>query len=128
MKTPAAVDEYLGASGWQRPRPGDVSLLDRYLERNGGSQCRWGCGACESACPAGVAVSEVLRTRMYLRDYADPELAREEYARLGAGASPCLACASPGCVAACPHGLDVAGLTRDAALALAGPPGPPHLS
>jgi predicted aldo/keto reductase-like oxidoreductase len=121
MKSPEAVDEYLAASGWQRPQPGDVSILDRYLARNGATQCRFGCGACESACPAGVPVPEVLRTRMYLRDYADATLAREEYARLGSGASPCLACAAPGCTAACPHGLDVAALTRDAAGALAAP-------
>jgi predicted aldo/keto reductase-like oxidoreductase len=125
MKSPEAVDEYLGASGWQRPRPGDVSLLDRYLARNGATQCRFGCGACESACPAGVPVPEVLRTRMYLRDYADAELAREEYARLGTGASPCLACAAPTCTAACPHGLDVGALTGDAARAFAAP-GPLH--
>jgi predicted aldo/keto reductase-like oxidoreductase len=59
---------------------------------------------------------------MYARDYRDPELARVEYAGLGAGASPCPTCAEPRCRGACPHGLDIPRLTADAAAALGGRP------
>ena len=41
-----------------------------------------------------MPISEVLRTRMYDVDYGDPELARHDYAQLGAAASPCLPMAS----------------------------------
>ncbi len=113
MRGPAQVDEYLGASGWTRPRAGDLGLLATYEARNGASQCRYGCGACLSACPAGVAIDEVLRTRMYARDYGDPEQGRAEYAALGSDAAGCSACAAP-CAGACPHGLAIPELVRDA--------------
>jgi hypothetical protein len=46
---------------------------------------------------------------MYDRDYGDPELARRDYARLGAGAEACLSCAEPSC--ACPFGVGISELT-----------------
>jgi uncharacterized protein len=105
MTSREQVDEYLGASGFQRPQAADLPLLGGYLARNGGEYCRHACGACESACPAGVPVGEVLRTRMYARDYGDLDLARREYAALGAGAAACVTCAARPCAGACPHGL-----------------------
>ncbi len=68
------------------------------------------CGDCLDACPAGVPIDDVLRTRMYAVDYDDGELARSEYAMLGAAAAPCLACAAQPCRGACDHGLPVARL------------------
>jgi hypothetical protein len=62
-----------------------------------------------------VAIAEVLRTRMYDVDYGDPALAREDYARLGDGASACLRCAHQACLGACPYGLPIPELTVDAA-------------
>jgi Fe-S oxidoreductase len=62
-----------------------------------------------------VAISEVLRTRMYDVDYGDRDLARRDYAQLGAAASPCLSCAAPACAGACPNGIPIPTLTRDAA-------------
>jgi hypothetical protein len=44
---------------------------------------------------------------MYAQDYGDLKLARNEYARLGAGASPCLTCAHQVCADACTHGLAI---------------------
>ncbi len=61
-----------------------------------------------------MPISEVLRTRMYAADYGDPELAREEYAALGAGASACLGCAERSCAGACPHGLPIEKLLEPA--------------
>ncbi|MCZ6463597.1 MAG: hypothetical protein O7A09_04600, partial [Proteobacteria bacterium] len=118
MKSPEMVEEYLGASGWLPPVRADVSLLDRYEARNGASQCRYGCNACATACPEGVPIAEVLRTRMYAEDYGDLELARADYAELGAGASPCLSCAHRACTGACPFGLDIPSLTSYAATKL----------
>jgi len=109
MKSPEQVDEYLGASGWRDPHEADLGLLRRYEERNAATQCRYGCRACADSCPRGVPIADVLRTRMYDRDYGDPELARREYARLGTGAEACLSCAEPSC--ACPFGVGIAALT-----------------
>jgi len=107
MKSPEQVDEYLGASGYTRPTDADVSLLQRYETRNGSTQCRYGCRACADACPEGVPIAEVLRTRMYARDYEDLDLARREYAALGAAASACVGCAHVSCVGACPFGIEI---------------------
>jgi predicted aldo/keto reductase-like oxidoreductase len=119
MKQREQVDEYVAASGWQPPTSRDLSLLERYDERNGATQCRYGCSACESACPVGVPIADVLRTRMYARDYDDVELGRSDYGALGAGASPCLSCSGAPCAEACPFGLRIPELTRDAASLLA---------
>ncbi len=118
MKSPDQIDEFLGASGSSRVTRGDLRLLHRYARLNGRSYCQHGCGICEGSCPAGVAISEVLRTRMYDVDYGDPELARSEYALLGAGASACLACDGTPCAGACPNGIPIAEFTRDAAARL----------
>ena len=113
MNDAAMIDEYLGASGTDVSRH-DLRLLGAYAARNGRGYCQHGCNACAQSCPAGVPIAEVLRTRMYAVDYGDLAYAREDYARLGAGASACAGCASQACTAACPSGLAVAKLTREA--------------
>jgi len=115
MRAPSEVDEYLGASGWTETARGDARLLRRYEALNGASQCRYGCGDCAGACPAGVEIPEVLRARMYAEDYGDLDLARADYARIGADASPCTACSGQPCLAACPHGVAIPELTKRAA-------------
>jgi predicted aldo/keto reductase-like oxidoreductase len=119
IRSRAMVDEYLGASGWEGTRRADWPLLARYEQIAGATQCRYGCGECSDACPRGVPIAEVLRTHMYARDYRDPDLARGDYALLGAGAAPCLECASRPCTGACPHGLAIPRLTADAHRSLA---------
>jgi predicted aldo/keto reductase-like oxidoreductase len=114
MKSPAQVDEYLGASGWTKPHPADAGLLRRYARRTERTQCRYGCGDCASACPAGVSIPDVLRARMYAVDYEEPGLAREALAEAG-GAAACLSCSGAPCAGACPFGLEISALTRDAA-------------
>jgi predicted aldo/keto reductase-like oxidoreductase len=114
MASTAQIDEYLGASGGANPDAADLALLDRYEALNGRVQCRSGCSACAAACPNDVAIPEVLRARMYAEDYGAPASARSEYASLGGGAAACLGCASESCANACPHGLDIAALTRRA--------------
>ena len=61
-----------------------------------------------------MPVGEVLRARMYARDYEDIALARREYARLGDGALACLTCSARACAGACPHGLAPEVLAADA--------------
>jgi predicted aldo/keto reductase-like oxidoreductase len=111
MRSTEQVDEYVGGSGWTPPSAEDVSLLRRYEERNGATQCRYGCSGCVDACPAGVPIADVLRTRMYAEDYADLDLARSDYAGLGAGAEACASCDHRSCTGACPHGIDISALT-----------------
>jgi predicted aldo/keto reductase-like oxidoreductase len=113
MRDPAAVDEFLGASGWEAPHQADAGLLSRYARRAETSQCRYGCDACASSCPAGVEIPEVLRTRMYAEDYGDPALGREDYAKIRVNAASCTGCAAP-CLDACPHGVAIPELTRRA--------------
>jgi predicted aldo/keto reductase-like oxidoreductase len=105
------IDEYLGASGSQVLREGDLSLLGRYARTNGASYCRHGCKACEDSCPAGVAISDVMRTRMYAVDYGDLRMARDEYATIATDAQACLSCTAKPCASACPHGLKIDALT-----------------
>jgi hypothetical protein len=105
MPDRARVDEYLGASGAKTLAAEDADLLVRYASLQAGGYCRHGCGECEPACPYGVPIGEVLRTRMYARDYGVVDLARREYAALAPDASACLSCAGQPCAGACPHGL-----------------------
>jgi len=111
MKSPAQIDEYLGASGWTRTAASDARALARYEAREGQRQCRYGCSSCSSACPAGVEISEVLRTRMYAEDYGSLDLAQSEYAGIGTNAAACLSCSGQPCATACPHGLPISELT-----------------
>jgi predicted aldo/keto reductase-like oxidoreductase len=107
MTSAEQIDEYLGASGWQATAAEDMPLLQRYARMNGTSYCRHGCQDCLAACPVGVQISEVLRTRMYAVDYGDPVLARSEYAMLAGGAAPCLSCTAKPCQGACSYGLPI---------------------
>ncbi|MGI9590833.1 MAG: aldo/keto reductase [Myxococcota bacterium] len=115
MKNLALAEEYIACSGDPWLRQADLDVLDGYYAKHANQYCRAGCDACESACPLEVPIADVLRNRMYAESYGDRTMARRGYAQLGAGASPCLSCASPTCASACPHGLDVPGLTRHAA-------------
>jgi predicted aldo/keto reductase-like oxidoreductase len=107
MRSPAMVDEYLGASGYGGVTRAEAALLARYERDQGSVQCRYGCDACASACPEGVPIAEVLRTRMYVEDYGDEQLARGDYAALGDAAGACVGCAHQACTGACPFGLAI---------------------
>jgi len=107
MKGQERIDEYLGASGWRSAAHDDLPLLQRYAQMHGTSYCRHACNDCESACPYGVPIADVLRTRMYAQDYGDMKLARSEYALLGTGAAACLTCTQQPCATACSYGLPI---------------------
>jgi len=118
MTGKAEIDEYVAASGGDQVQGEDFNLLARYAYLQNTRYCRHGCNGCEGACPDGVEIAEVLRTRMYDVDYGDSTLAKADYARLGEGASACLTCTHQACRNACPFGLPIPDLTRDAATRL----------
>ena len=107
MTQQGQIDEYLGGSGGVPVSSEDVALLERYAVANGITYCRHACSLCEGACPYGVPIPDVLRTRMYATDYGDVRFAREEYAKLEENASACLSCTGEPCAGACPHGIDL---------------------
>ena len=107
MTQQGQIDEYLGGSGGMPVSSEDVALLERYAVANGITYCRHACSLCEGACPYGVPIPDVLRTRMYATDYGDVRFAREEYAKLEENASACLSCTGEPCAGACPHGIDL---------------------
>ena len=74
---------------------------------NGATYCRHACTECQGACPYGVPIPDIMRTRMYATDYGDPRFAREEYAKLEVNANACLGCTGQPCAGACPHGIPV---------------------
>lgn len=112
MTTREQVDEYVAASGGAAPTRAELDWLDRYLASAPEGYCEHGCNLCEASCPDGVAISEVLRTRMYARDYQDEALAREEYAKIESNAAACVGCAAP-CAGSCPAGIETGRLLRE---------------
>jgi uncharacterized protein len=114
MTDKTQIDEFLGASGATRTSAYDRELLTRYAMLQAGHYCQPGCNACEASCPAGVQISEVLRTRMYAVDYRDETLARSEYALLDRDATACLSCANQQCLGACPVNVPIAQFTHEA--------------
>jgi uncharacterized protein len=105
MTSRQMIDEFLGASGARAIAAADLPLLNRYASLNGDSQCRPACNQCANACPYGVPIADVMRTRMYARDYGDLRFARSEYAMLSANAAACITCDAKPCAGACPHGI-----------------------
>jgi predicted aldo/keto reductase-like oxidoreductase len=108
MTSTEAISEYLGASGATSVARSERALLERYARVNGKTYCRHACNDCEGACPFGVQIADVLRTRMYATDYGDVELARDEYAKLDINASACASCSGAPCQSACSQGIDIA--------------------
>jgi len=113
MKSREMIDEYLEASGSGPPDDEDLALLTRYESLVAGSTCQVGCGACLGSCPSDVPIADVMRIRMYERDYALPEIAAREYAALPVDAAACLECSGAPCAQACPNGLAIAPLNRE---------------
>ena len=111
MTNRESIDEYVSASGSKKVDAEDLPLLERYASINGTSYCKHACDACEAACPAGVVISDVMRTRMYAVDYGDLRMASDEYAMIARNAAACLSCSAKPCASACPHGLKIDVLT-----------------
>ncbi|MBC7287444.1 MAG: aldo/keto reductase [Armatimonadetes bacterium] len=77
------------------------------------------CGSCEAVCPKGLPVSDILRYRMYALGYGETSGASALYSRLPAQlrANACTECGA--CEKACPYGLRVVRLLKDAHRVLA---------
>lgn len=99
------VDEYLYASGTPL-RPEDVALLRRYDQLVAGDYCQPHCGACLDSCEHGLPIHDILRYRMYAKDYHWEYEGRRLYARLERNAALCAECPAP-CVGQCPHGVRI---------------------
>ncbi len=110
MTSRERIDEYLGASGASELAVGDMGLLIRYAAANGATYCRHACNDCSGACPYGVDIADVLRTRMYATDYEDVPFARAEYAAIEHNAAACLSCSGAPCRNACTHDIPIAEL------------------
>ena len=103
----AQAEEYAGASGRPLSRA-DLELLERWEARHGREWCRM-CQACESACPAGLKVADLLRGRLYAESHGDPGRGRAVWqAAAAAGGDPaaCAGCPAP-CLPACAWGVPV---------------------
>ncbi|MBE0544260.1 MAG: aldo/keto reductase [Verrucomicrobia bacterium] len=68
--------------------------------------CRM-CGACDAACPNGLAISDLVRVAMYLEGYRDPGLARLQLESIPTPRRrvSCHGCAQ--CSVVCPNGVAV---------------------
>jgi predicted aldo/keto reductase-like oxidoreductase len=102
---PQHVDEYIYASGTQ-PTAADVALLERYDQLTRGDYCQPHCGACLDRCPEQLAINDILRYRMYFRDYGWEKEGMQRYAALERTAARCAACPAP-CTGACPIGVPI---------------------
>jgi predicted aldo/keto reductase-like oxidoreductase len=114
MQAPGQVDEFVTASGGVKVTHHDLELLQRYTALHDATYCRPLCNACEPACPERVQIADVLRHKMYFEDYGAVRPAMEGYARLAHNAAACLTCAHQRCLQACPYGLSIPELTRQA--------------
>lgn len=102
---PEQLDEYLAASG-QAPSDNDVALLTRYDQLTRGDYCQPHCGVCLGSCPEQLAVNDVLRYRMYFRDYGWEKEGMRLYAKLDRNATICAGCSAP-CTGSCPIGVPI---------------------
>jgi predicted aldo/keto reductase-like oxidoreductase len=112
------VNEYLAASGTALT-PTDVARLERYDQVVAGDYCQPHCGLCLDSCPEELPINDVLRWRMYAKDYRWPEEGRARYAALEKNASVCVGCPAP-CGSACPHGIPIRDAMLDAHRVLRG--------
>jgi predicted aldo/keto reductase-like oxidoreductase len=115
---PQHVTEYLTASGTALV-PTDVARLEEYDRLVAGDYCQPHCGACLDSCPHDLPINDVLRYRMYAKDYHWAEEGRSKYALLPKDASTCITCPAP-CRNACPHGVPIRDAMLDAHRVLRG--------
>ena len=88
-------------------------LLEQYAAAATGDYCRM-CETCLSSCPAGIRIPDILRFRMYYKNYGHTADAREFYAGLPERQQvpACTGCGQ--CQAACPNGLAIVEKLKEA--------------
>jgi predicted aldo/keto reductase-like oxidoreductase len=109
---PQHVDEYLAASGTELT-PADQARLRTYDTLVAGDYCQPHCGLCLPSCPEDLAINDVLRYRMYAKDYGWEREGMRLYAGLERDAGTCVTCPAP-CAGACPHGVPIRQAMLDA--------------
>ena len=93
-------------------------LLEQYAAAATGDYCRM-CETCLASCPAGIRIPDILRFRMYYKNYGHHADAREFYAALP-GHQQATACTGCGqCQQACPNRLAIVEKLREAHALLA---------
>ena len=105
ISTHQQVDEYVYASG-TAPRPTDVALLQRYDQLTAGDYCQPHCGRCLDKCSYELPINDILRYRMYFKDYGREKEGMRLYAKLERNAAACIGCAAP-CANTCPIGVAI---------------------
>ncbi len=113
IKTVNQLDLYLRASG-QGLTAADREILKTYAQRYDQQYCRTGCNQCETECPRDVEIATALRYQMYFMDYGMEKSAMERYANLKGKAGNCLDCEEEFCEGACPYGLPIKSLLKEA--------------
>ncbi|MBI3783754.1 MAG: aldo/keto reductase [Deltaproteobacteria bacterium] len=106
------VDEYVYASG-APVRSTDVALLERYDRLVSGDYCQPHCGVCLDSCEYDLPINDVLRYRMYFKDYHWESEGKRQYAKLDRNASVCVTCAAP-CAGKCPIAVPIQEKMADA--------------
>ena len=88
-------------------------LLDLYATAATNDYCRM-CETCLGACPTGVRIADILRFRMYYKNYGHRADARELYADLAEEhrATACTECGH--CQEACPNKLAIIDKLKEA--------------
>jgi hypothetical protein len=98
----------------------DMDLFARLAQETRGGYCAGCADICRDAVGGSVAVNEVMRCLMYHREYGEPELAREVFASLPDETRRNLAEVDYSAAEkACPQGLAIADLMRQAGALLA---------
>ena len=101
----ADLDEYLYASG-TAAKGTDVALLEKYDRLTAGDYCQPHCGACLESCSGTLPINDILRYRMYFKDYGWEKEGMRLYAALQRNAAVCAGCAAP-CAGTCPIGVPI---------------------
>jgi uncharacterized protein len=106
------VEEYVYASG-TAITSNDVAMLDRYDDLTRGDYCQPHCGRCLDSCEYSLPINDVLRYRMYFKDYGWEKEGMRHYAKLDRNASVCASCSAP-CAGRCPIGVPIREKMMDA--------------
>ena len=88
-------------------------LLEHYAAACTDDYCRM-CETCQPSCPRGLPIADILRFRMYYKNYGHREDAREYYAALPKDrrATACDGCGA--CLEACPNRLAIVDKLKEA--------------
>ncbi len=106
MKNMSQVNQYIKASGKT------LTYYDREILRQYGvsldKECQIGCYDCESACPKGINIADILRYNMYFTNYGEEKESMLKYNDILSlhKADKCSECDSP-CEYACLYGVSI---------------------